>query len=63
MTGDEWLELLSQVSLTTTERQILFLRYYCGYRQREVGEILGRKQQSIYRTEKRILYRLKDHFG
>lgn len=40
-------------------RTILFLRYYVGLTQREVAEILSRKQQSVARSERAALKRLK----
>jgi len=36
-------------------RKILFLRYYVGLPQREVAALLGRKQQSVDRSEKAAL--------
>lgn len=40
-------------------RLILFLRYYVGLRQREVANLLGRKQQSVDRSERAALSRLR----
>lgn len=40
-------------------RKILFLRYYVGLPQREVAALLGRKQQSVDRSEKAALKAIK----
>lgn len=51
-------QLLSQ--LEKGERQLIYLRYFAGRTQAEVGEILGISQVQVSRLEKKILRRLRE---
>ena len=46
-------------TLDTTERQIIYLRYYAGKTQAYIGELLGISQVQVSRMEKKILKKMQ----
>ena len=45
--------------LETTERQIIYLRYFAGKTQADIGEMLGISQVQVSRMEKKILSKMQ----
>ena len=48
------------VELPTQEKQLVLLRFYRGYSQQKVGELLGMTQVKVSRTEKKVLEKLRN---
>ena len=46
--------------LDSMDRQIIYLRYFKGMTQNEVGKLLGMTQVKVSRTEKKIILLLKN---
>ena len=47
-------------TLTAEERRLIWLRYFAGKTQSEVGHILGISQVQVSRAEKRIIESLRE---
>ncbi|GHU50893.1 RNA polymerase sigma factor [Clostridia bacterium] len=48
------------VNLSSKERQVIILRYFCDKTQAEVGKLLGVSQVQVSRIEKKVLKYLRD---